>query len=42
MKRGVPYPTRLANDPPPIKEVVGKSGYPLNGHNLIPPYRLAS
>ena len=35
------YPTRSANDPPPVKEAVGESGHPLNCHfigsNLIPP-----
>ena len=40
------YPTRSANDPPPVKEAVGESGHPLNCHfigsNLIPPYRSAS
>ena len=34
------YPTRSANDPPPIKEAVGESGHPLSrhfiGNNLIP------
>ena len=43
---GLPYPTRSANDPPLVKEVVGESGHPLNCHfigsNLIPPYRPTS
>ena len=42
--KGLPYPTRSANDPPPIKEAVGESGHPLNdhfiGHNLIPPLEI--
>ena len=35
MRNWLPYPTRSANDPPPIKEAVGGSGHPLNRHCIV-------